>query len=252
MGLGFGGVGSCTVLDSCEEGYIVPENAPCKDDANTTIKECLGVDIENAIIGDDGNYYSPPQACTKVNQTGFRCLSTPPYGYQCVRCDLNEQGCRNQTEEDCYEYCNTLESGRTYHCNENNLCEPVYDGKGEYTNWNDCIRNCEINPDNQKQESYICKTKSGKDGVDTAIGCIPIEQTNLISFILRWFIGIGSGVAFMLIILSSFLIMTSQGNPAKIQTGKEILISAITGLLLIIFSVFLLRNIGTNILQIWK
>lgn len=87
--------------------------------------------------------------------------------------------------------------------------------------------------------------------LNTAIGCIPINDTNaLIGFFLRWAIGIGGGIAFILILVSGFQIMTSQGDPQKLQAGKELLTSAVTGLVLIIFSVFILQFIGVNILGI--
>ncbi len=86
--------------------------------------------------------------------------------------------------------------------------------------------------------------------IDTAIGCIPVDQQDFITFILKWSIGIAGGIAFILIVLASFQIMTSQGDPKKLQAGKELLSSAIMGLMLLIFSVFILRIIGVNILQI--
>ena len=62
--------------------------------------------------------------------------------------------------------------------------------------------------------------------------------------------GIGGGIAFLLILVAGFMIITSQGSPDKIQAGKELLTSAIAGLLLIIFSVFILELIGVDILEI--
>jgi hypothetical protein len=88
------------------------------------------------------------------------------------------------------------------------------------------------------------------DCIDTAIGCIPIEQQGMIEFILKWAIGIAGGIAFILIIIASFQIMTSQGDPKRLQAGKELLSSAIMGLILLIFSVFILRVIGVSILKI--
>jgi len=93
----------------------------------------------------------------------------------------------------------------------------------------------------------------GENEINTAIGCIPIGNTNeFIGFILRWAIGIGGGIAFLLIIFAGFQIMTSAGNPERLQAGRELLTSAIAGLILLIFSVFLLRIIGVNILGIFK
>ncbi len=91
----------------------------------------------------------------------------------------------------------------------------------------------------------------GQYELDTAIGCIPIQDTKAFtSFFLRWAIGIGGGIAFLLIVYAAFLIMTSQGNPERLRAGQELLISAITGLILLIFSVFILRVIGIDILKL--
>ena len=87
--------------------------------------------------------------------------------------------------------------------------------------------------------------------LNTAIGCIDISNsTELIGFILKWAIGIGGGVAFLLILYSSFMIMTSQGIPERLKAGQELLTSAVMGLILLIFSVFILELIGISILNI--
>lgn len=87
--------------------------------------------------------------------------------------------------------------------------------------------------------------------INTAIGCIPFGSTNdFIAYILRWAIGIGGGIAFLLIIYAGFMIMTSSGNPERLKAGQELLTSAIMGLILLIFSVFILRIIGVEILRI--
>jgi hypothetical protein len=93
----------------------------------------------------------------------------------------------------------------------------------------------------------------GGEAINTAIGCIPIGNTDeFTSFILRWAIGVGGGIAFLLIVFAGFQIMTSAGNPERLQAGRELLTSAIAGLILLIFSVFILRIIGVNILGIFK
>jgi hypothetical protein len=87
--------------------------------------------------------------------------------------------------------------------------------------------------------------------LNTAIGCIPIDsQTALFGFILGWSIGIAGGIAFILILIAGFQITTSAGDPKKLQAGQELLTSAISGILLLIFSVIVLKFIGVNILQI--
>jgi len=85
--------------------------------------------------------------------------------------------------------------------------------------------------------------------IDTAIGCIPVSDTNsFMGWILGWAIGVGGGIAFLLIIYASFMIMTSQGVPDRLKAGQELLTSAISGLIMLIFSVFILKFIGIDIL----
>ena len=87
--------------------------------------------------------------------------------------------------------------------------------------------------------------------IDTAIGCVPIgDENQLAGFVLRWAIGIGGGIAFILIVFAGFQMTTSSGDPKKLQASRELLTSAIGGLILLIFSVFLLELIGVQILGI--
>lgn len=86
--------------------------------------------------------------------------------------------------------------------------------------------------------------------VNTAIGCIPTEPSAFITKFLRLGIGMAGGIAFLLILFGGFQILTSAGNPEQLNAGRELVGSAVTGLLLIIFSIFLLRLIGMDILGI--
>ncbi len=111
-----------------------------------------------------------------------------------------------------------------------------------------CIRNPEEEVAPNTTEAVSCDTGSGK-GLDTAIGCIPIEDPNaFLGFILKWAIGVGGGIAFLLVGFSSFMIMTSSGNPDRLKAGQELLTSALMGVVLLVFSVFILKVIGVDIL----
>lgn len=90
--------------------------------------------------------------------------------------------------------------------------------------------------------------------LNTAIGCIDLLSSNeaFLGSILGWAVGIGGGIAFLLIIYSGFMIMTASGNPERLQAGRELLTSAISGLILLVFSIFLLRLIGVDILGLNK
>jgi hypothetical protein len=88
--------------------------------------------------------------------------------------------------------------------------------------------------------------------VKTGIGDIPIagDLNETVSWFLKFFIGIGGGTAFLLIIFGAIKIITSAGNPENVKTGQETITSALMGLLFILFSVFLLELIGVKILNI--
>lgn len=87
-------------------------------------------------------------------------------------------------------------------------------------------------------------------GVETGLGCIPTQPQELVKWILKYAILMGGGIAFLLSLFGGVSIILAGGNPEKINAGKEIISSALTGLLFIIFSVFLLRFIGYDILQL--
>lgn len=86
--------------------------------------------------------------------------------------------------------------------------------------------------------------------INTALGCISVDGTGFVTTLLNFGIGIAGGIAMLLIIFGGFQILTSAGNPERLNEGKELISSAMTGLLMIIFSVFLLRIIGVDVLGI--
>lgn len=89
------------------------------------------------------------------------------------------------------------------------------------------------------------------EGVKSGLGCIPTDPQAFINTATPWAIGIGSGIAFLLGLYGSLMIVISAGDPEKMQAGKEIITSAIAGLLLIVFAVFILRIIGVDVLKLF-
>lgn len=101
----------------------------------------------------------------------------------------------------------------------------------------------------EQAECLSCVTD--KKGIWTALGCVESNMSQFLSnFILKWGIGLGGGFALLCIIYAAFMIQSSQGNPEKLKKAQEMITSCIIGLMLIIFSVFILRLIGVNILKI--
>lgn len=95
-----------------------------------------------------------------------------------------------------------------------------------------------------------CQKRCLEKGILTALGCFPTEPKAIVSWILKYAIILGGGIAFLLMLYGAFLIIVSAGDPEKLKEGQQILSSALTGLLFVIFAVFLLRLIGFTILRI--
>lgn len=88
-------------------------------------------------------------------------------------------------------------------------------------------------------------------GVWTGVGCIPADIGDFVAKkFFPWALGIGGGVAMLLLMYASFLYTTSRGNPEKLKRARDFMNSALIGLLVIIFAVFLLQLIGVTILRI--
>jgi hypothetical protein len=111
------------------------------------------------------------------------------------------------------------------------LCENYFKDKPNHLNF--CL-NC---------------VKSG--GYYSGLGCVPINLANFISnYLLGRMIGLAGLLSLLCIIYSVFMMQTSQGSNEKLKKAQELLTSCILGLIFIIFSVFILKLIGVNILKI--
>lgn len=84
----------------------------------------------------------------------------------------------------------------------------------------------------------------------TALGCIPAEIDKFVEWLLPTLFGISGGIAFILMIYGFILLGTTGGDPKRVAGAQETITSAITGLLLSIFALFVLKLIAVDILQI--
>ena len=84
----------------------------------------------------------------------------------------------------------------------------------------------------------------------TVLGCIPTSPGGFVQTILQTIIGVAGGIAFLAFLFGGFTLLTSKGDVEKIMAGKSMVMSSLVGLLLIIFSIFILRLIGYEILKI--
>ncbi len=97
----------------------------------------------------------------------------------------------------------------------------------------------------------VCKGGIALFKIDTALGCIPLASIALfVGAVFQLSIGIGGGISFLLIVIGAIQIIFSSGSPDSINSGKSLIFSAISGLIFLIFAVFMLRIIGVNIFQV--
>jgi hypothetical protein len=98
----------------------------------------------------------------------------------------------------------------------------------------------------------IAQTTACTDGtpgcVNSGLGPIKFEYGGFLNQIITIGISIGSGIGFLMLIYGSWKTMMSKGNPDAINEGKEIITSAVAGLVFIVFSVTIMQVIGLDIL----
>lgn len=105
----------------------------------------------------------------------------------------------------------------------------------------------------ERKECIECVSSDDDDlgGAWTAVGCIKADFSNTLqNRLFPLFISFGGLISLGCIIYASFLLQTSMGEPEKITKAQELMTSCIAGLIMIIFSVFILRVIGVDILRL--
>lgn len=105
---------------------------------------------------------------------------------------------------------------------------------------------------------YITSSEAGrcsdcilnKGGFWTGLGCIGTDPASFSQSVIGYGLSIGGTFSLLCIFYAAFVLQTSRGNPEKIKKAKENLRACITGLLLIVFSILVVRVIGVDILRI--
>lgn len=109
---------------------------------------------------------------------------------------------------------------------------------------------CEQIPSDNTDQIERCRECFAGGGIWTAVGCIPSEPESVIAVIIEIGLTLGGAIVLIMIIAGAFMLSTSQGDPKKTQDAKELITSAIIGLLFIIFSVTILQFIGVSVIRI--
>jgi hypothetical protein len=104
-----------------------------------------------------------------------------------------------------------------------------------------------------ENKEYIgCVDCFADKGYWSAIGCIQLEnyQAFITQNVFGLILGIAGFLALGCIIYASFMLQISTGNAEKVNDARDLVTSCVIGLITIIFSVFILRVIGYDILRI--
>lgn len=248
------------IVNNCEEGYEPPRD-PCRffselgcESPHVCKPSPLRTNCERK------KQYLP---CGQGGQKQFQC-NRGTFRPEEFCCD-SPTACKSATKptqcpkgyavisgQDPNTCCRLTTSGLGigYNCADTkpvgNWCDPGYDYD---SNLDACAPQAAAGRQLPPVQPYC--DPSDQTSINTALGCIPVKDTNeFVKWVLGWALGIAGGIAFLLILGSGFIIMTASGKPEQLQHGRELLTAAISGLILIIFSVFLLQLIGVQILNI--
>lgn len=88
------------------------------------------------------------------------------------------------------------------------------------------------------------------EGLWTAFGCISTDPVEMIKTGVYIGISIAGGVGMISIIIAGLLYSISTGDPKRTTQAKELMTSALIGILFIIFSVTILRFIAGDLMHV--
>lgn len=89
----------------------------------------------------------------------------------------------------------------------------------------------------------------GPETLDTALGCLPYNQ-EFTGALLGFLTGISGAIALVIMLMGTIQIISAGGDPKKLEHGKELFKGAVIGLLVVIFSVTLLKIIASDIIKL--
>ncbi len=84
----------------------------------------------------------------------------------------------------------------------------------------------------------------------TAVGKLGTKPEEFIKSLFAVLLSVSGGIAILLIMRAGYQMMTSQGEPQKLNNARDHLVAAIVGLIFLIFSFVILQIIGFDILRL--
>lgn len=86
--------------------------------------------------------------------------------------------------------------------------------------------------------------------VNTALGCIPASPNGFVQAVFPMFFGVTGGLSFLLMVYGFILMALSSGDPKAVAGAQETVTSAIKGLLVSVFGIFVVRFLLLDVLKI--
>lgn len=240
-------VGHCNV---CTDSQICLENAipggySCQD--RTTAHNCNISDLMMCDATHEGKCGGAnicpftTQKCT--NQSGvYNCVYDPS-------CGATQQNTCNASTVDRSDVCSSdnlicrLDVNAVYSC--------VWTDKANWVNFDLCSQTTN-GVDKQACIDCISGTNFGttKTGVWTAVGCIQADPKPIVQAVVTIGVGLAGGIALLMVLVGGFMMTISQGNPKQWQEARDMITSAVIGLLFVLFSVVILQFIGVSVLHL--
>jgi len=215
------GTAACEILPSA--------NAPLNSDVNMQIKNLpAGTAIRTFVLDKDNNILANlPNQVDNSNSVSFTLLPQATAGiYHAITYFDNPDNIKVCNPDSQFSVGNTLRLPPVNPCGTPEECSGA-GGK--------IIKDC---------------NEPNNPGIPTAIGCIHTSPAVFVKDLLTFLLGISGGLAFLMMLIGAFQMLTSAGNPETLHAGRERLTSAVIGLLIVIFAVLLLQIIGLDILRI--
>ena len=185
----------------------------------------------------------------------FDTCSDPKYAGKCCKAsdfydfsDINHKKfCANAKDGKPINWCGEID-GNIFPTTDKTYC-----GSEGTFGYNPETKTC-IQGFESKWAKLVFSPCTGGEGVSTAIGCIPTNGPDglkgFLEFVLKWAFFASGGIIVLMVIATGYTLLTSQGNPEKLQAAKENIVALFSGLILIAFSLVLLQTIGADILKL--
>jgi ABC-type arginine transport system permease subunit len=86
--------------------------------------------------------------------------------------------------------------------------------------------------------------------IQTDFGCFPNDPVGFIQKFYGVGLGFVAGVALLALIYGGYVVMTSRGDPRRVNDGKSWIYYAIAGLMLAIFGYVFIQTVLVDILHV--